>query len=224
MIWCIVVAAGHGSRFGEGLPKQYLMLNNKPVIQYSLEVFDRTPLVAGITVVISRNDHTFAQLELRTEKPLTTVTGGRTRAQSVLNGLHSVKLADDDWVLVHDAARPCVLFDDVQNLIRQVTDNQRGGLLVKPVVDTIKYSTDGHKVSNTLRRDHLFAALTPQMFPYRELVNNLTTIDPAAITDESQAFEKNGVRPLLVESSGENIKITYPEDLLVAESILRNRR
>jgi 2-C-methyl-D-erythritol 4-phosphate cytidylyltransferase len=151
--------------------------------------------------------------------------GGETRAASVFNGLLAVNDAVDgsDWVLVHDAARPCLRTGDIDRLIAEVGDSEVGGLLGVPVADTLKRANADREAVHTEARENLWRAQTPQMFRYRVLIEALRRADIAAVTDESSAVEQTGARPKLVPGSATNLKVTYPEDLALAELILKNR-
>lgn len=222
-LWAVVPAAGKGLRAGGNLPKQYLPLNGSTVIQCTLDRLCALPLEA-IIVPVAPDDERAAALAYRDPALIRFVRGGAERADSVLAGLEFIadRAADDDWVLVHDVARPCVRIEDIENLLRQVESHPAGGLLANRVRDTMKRA-NGDEVAETVPRDHLWHALTPQVFRYALLRDALRAAqaDGVAVTDEAQAVERQGEHPLLVEGARDNLKITWPEDLQMAEAFLR---
>ena len=223
-IHAVVVAAGAGSRFGGPLPKQYWPLLGKPVLAWSLQTLSQAVPLASLSVVLASDDSQFEQYTWPVE--VLRVNGGRERVYSVRNALRHLRQrgADDsDWVLVHDAARPCVSAADIQQLVSQCRNQGKGGLLVKPVTDTVKLSLDGKTVLETLDRRQLYAALTPQIFPLGELLDAIEKGDVARITDEASAMEQAGHAPVLVEGRADNLKITVRSDLPLAEAALRQR-
>lgn len=228
-IHVIIVAAGIGQRFqssAEGssdTPKQYQMLGQSTVLEHSIQAFDGCE-VSGITVVIHPQDKGWQNIQPITSKhPIQSAMGGSQRHDSVRNGIKSLKAHPHDWVLVHDAARPCVTHAEIQDLITQCTTHQQGGLLVRALTDTIKYSEDAKHVKKTINREQLFAALTPQMFRCGDLLKALTVFEADSITDESSAIESQGQKPLMVTGKQTNIKITNYEDLLMANNILQQQ-
>jgi len=222
-IWVVIVAAGNSRRLRAGKPKQYLPLAGKTVIEHTIAAFDRIKLVTGINVVLAEDDERWPELNIRTEKFLRTTGGGDQRSISVFNGIDALDAREQDWVLVHDAARPCISEEDIMKLIKSVLEKNIGGLLATPVVNTIKRSSDGKNIDQTLERTELFAALTPQMFRVGELMAALSRSDPASTTDESSAMEQQGYKSQLVIGSPDNIKITYKSDLKRAELIMSER-
>lgn len=223
-IWVVIVAAGHGSRLSDNLPKQYHKLAGKTVIEHTIDAFDRIQLVTGINVVLSEDDQQWHSLDIKTQKFLRTSTGGIQRSISVFNGLDALDARTQDWVMVHDAARPCISEEDIMKLIKTVLKTNTGGLLATPVSNTIKQSYDGKFVDQTIDRANLFSALTPQMFRVGELMNALSRSHPEKTTDEASAMEQQGYKPQLVMGSSENIKVTYKNDLKQAEIILLDRK
>lgn len=221
-LWVIIPAAGSGNRFGGGTPKQYLPLSGRSVIEWAISPFLRRPDIAGIAVVLAPEDELWREMAPRTNRVFT-VTGGDERAQSVLNGLRAIGTRADqqDWVLVHDAARPCLTDEDLQRLIETVGQDDVGGLLAVPARDTLKRS-EGERVRETIDRGVVWHALTPQMFRLGPLTDALEAAMAAgaAVTDESSAMEMAGARPRLVPGRGDNIKVTRPEDLPLADFIL----
>lgn len=224
-MYVIIVAAGSGQRFASDTPKQFLEIAGKLALQHSIDAFDALDIIQGIVLVMPQNQKLWKDIELKASKPLIYAQGGKSRADSVLHGLQILtpSISDTSWVLVHDAARLCVAPSDIQKLIKQCSKHNQGGLLVKPINDTIKYTKDAKHCEKTIDRQKLRAALTPQMFPYRQLIKALEQADIKKTTDESSAFEQMGIQPLMVNGRSDNIKITYAEDLLLAEFILRKR-
>ncbi len=224
-MYAIIVAAGSGQRFASDTPKQFLEVAGKLVIQHSIDAFDAIEDIQGIVLVMPQNQQLWQNIELKANKPLMYATGGSSRAASVLHGLKVVESLVEDvtWILVHDAARLCVASSDIDKLVRQCSTHNQGGLLVKSLNDTIKYSDNGHHAQKTIDRNKLYAALTPQMFPYRQLVDALEGADLNRITDEASAFEQQGITPLMVRGRSDNLKLTYADDLLMATFILRKR-
>ncbi len=224
----LIPAAGSGARMTAELPKQYALLAGKPMIHHAVHSLCAHPLIEQVFVVLSPGDTRFAALDWSAcgKKLAALYCGGATRAASVFNGLQAVHDALDgaDWVLVHDAARPCLRGMDIDRLIAGIGDDAVGGLLAVPVADTLKRANAEHAVVQTEPRDHLWRAQTPQMFRYRVLIEALRRTDIAAVTDESSAVEQTGVQPQLVPGSATNIKVTVPEDLALAELILENYR
>ncbi|HXR63499.1 MAG TPA: 2-C-methyl-D-erythritol 4-phosphate cytidylyltransferase [Rudaea sp.] len=222
-LWCVVPAAGRGARFGGEVPKQYLTLAGKPMLLQTLERLAAHPRVAGVMVALAADDHYWRdRIAIGAMKILTTI-GGERRADSVLAGLDALRerVGDDEFVLVHDAARPCIGLDDISRLIELGT-MAGGALLAAPLRDTLKRADDEQRVEATEPRDARWRALTPQMFRYGELAAALRAAAGTGITitDEAMAMERAGHRPLLVEGSEGNIKITTPDDLALAEFLI----
>ncbi len=225
-VWAVVPAAGTGARMGAAVPKQYLPLGGEPVIRHSLRRLAAAPGLREIVVVLSPDDRRFASLPPLAAVPVSTARGGSTRRDSVLSGLDSLAGArPSDWVLVHDAARPCVPRSDVARLIGALKDHPVGGLLGAPVDDALKEAerTDGETTAvATAGRGRYWRALTPQMFRYGPLRDALSRAarDGAPVSDEAMAMERAGHRPVLVAGDPRNIKITRAEDLALAALIL----
>jgi len=221
----LIPAAGSGSRMGVATPKQYALLAGKPLIQHAVQRLCAHPLIAEVFVILAPGDMRFSACDWSDcgDKLTALFCGGETRAATVFNGLLAANDAIDgsDWVLVHDAARPCLQSADIDRLIAGVGDNDVGGLLAVPVADTLKRANTGGEVMQTEAREHLWRAQTPQMFRYRVLIEALRRSDIAAVTDESSAVEQTGARPKLVQGSSGNLKVTYPEDMALAELILK---
>ncbi len=219
--WSVVPAAGVGSRMGAAKPKQYLSLHGKTVIEHTLLRLATHPLVSGVVVAISSDDQHWQQLDLSAYSNIQSAEGGKERCHSVLNGLQLLStIADqDDWVLVHDAARPCIHHDDISQMINALADHPVGGLLGLPVADTMKRTNPEADVLQTVSRDNLWRALTPQMFRLGQLHHALQSAldDHFLVTDEASAIEHIGLKPRMVEGRADNIKITRPDDLSLAE-------
>ena len=216
----LIPAAGAGTRMGEATPKQYLTIAGKTMLQHVVDTFCAAVLIDRVVVVVSADDHYIDELPLPSKCKVLRC-GGATRQASVTNGLLALagQVDADDWVLVHDAARPGLTVALIEKLIAFVRDDAVGGLLATPVVDTIKHS-DGHgRSQHTVARDLLWAAQTPQMFRYTLLLDALQRA--GEITDEASAVEALGLQPKLVEGSARNFKVTLPEDVLLAELHLK---
>ena len=226
--WAVIPAAGTGTRMQTELPKQYLSINGRRVIEYSLETFCLHPQIAGLVVALAAGDKVWEGLSLAKHPKIRTAPGGKERCHSVLNCLHmlSTMTGAEDWVLVHDAARPCINREDIDQLIITLREHPVGGLLALPVRDTMKRADigqdHGQHVCETVNRQGLWHALTPQMFRLGKLSQALEQAirQGELVTDESQAMELAGLRPRLVEGRAENIKITRPSDLRLAELYL----
>jgi 2-C-methyl-D-erythritol 4-phosphate cytidylyltransferase len=226
--WVIVPAAGTGARFGAGLPKQYRVLAEKPLIEQTLARLLAHPAIDGALVALASDDTHWPTLALRLEKPLLTCVGGENRADSVLAALRALPdtVDDDALVLVHDAARPCVRHADLDRLIHAARNDGVGALLAAPVRDTLKRGDVHARVVATVPREQLWRAQTPQVFRRGALMRalELARLDKAAITDESSAMERLGLHPVLVEGNEDNIKVTVAADLALAECILAAQR
>jgi len=215
---------------GSTTPKQYLSLTGRPVIAHTLDTLLSEPRIAGLVVAISAGDEWWPEVAagIMTHKPLHVVTGGAERCHSVLNGLEELsKYAHpDDWVLVHDAARPCLAASDLDRLLTELADDPVGGLLAVPVRDTLKQVSDARRVAATVDRSRLWHALTPQMFRLGMLRDALRGAleNRRLVTDECAAMEASGFAPRLVEGRADNFKITHPEDLALAEFYMTRRQ
>jgi len=216
----LIPAAGTGSRAGTAGPKQYEMLAGRMLVQHTLEAFTHVERIASVLVVVAPGD------ELMPAGPGYRVSpcGGATRAASVAGGLADLQArgaGDDDWVLVHDAARCLVTPAQIDRLIDACADDEVGGLLAQPLADTLK-EEEGGRVARTLSRDRKWLAQTPQMFRLALLRRALDHAGDA-VTDEASAIEAIGLRPRLVAGSPQNFKVTWPEDFALAEAVLRSR-
>jgi 2-C-methyl-D-erythritol 4-phosphate cytidylyltransferase len=223
--WAVIPAAGCGRRMGGDVPKQYLRLAGRTLLEHSLAVLGHHPRIAGLVVVLAADDVHWDPVRTACTVPVFTVTGGAERCHSVLNGLRvlSQKAHEDNWVLVHDAARPCLHRIDVDKLMQALEDDSVGGLLAIPIVDTLKRAGAGNRVVATVAREGLWRALTPQIFRLGVLARALGSAIARGlmVTDEAAAVELMGSQPRLVEGRSDNIKVTHPEDLALAEFYLR---
>lgn len=222
-LWCVVPAAGRGARFGAQLPKQYVDLAGQPLLMWTLQRLAACPQVAGLMLALAADDAHWPRVEAIAGKPVRTAIGGAERSASVLAGLHALpaSVADDAFVLVHDAARPCVLAVDIARLV-ELGVPAGGALLASPLRDTLKLGDNDARVVATEPRESRWRALTPQLFRRGELTRALEDAQLAgvAITDEAMAMELSGLRPLLVEGAESNIKVTTAADLALAEFLL----
>lgn len=228
--FALIPAAGSGSRVGEDLPKQYLQLAGKPMISYAINTLCSNERIAHVIVVLSPSDSHWSRYDWSefSSKLIIMNCGGTTRAESVLNGLNaletSIAIADDDWVMVHDAARPCLTSIQLEKLLDELINDEIGGLLAIPVADTLKRSNTSQRATTTEPREGLWQAQTPQMFRYRLLTNALSNADGINVTDDASAIEALDLHPKLVLSDSNNFKVTYPQDLALAELILQKRK
>ncbi|OZG72467.1 2-C-methyl-D-erythritol 4-phosphate cytidylyltransferase [Hahella sp. CCB-MM4] len=224
-LWVIVPAAGVGRRFGGSLPKQYLPLGDKLVLEHTLDKLLSVPQIEHVWLPVSEADEVWPSLAPGYSDRVTVVRGGAERADSVMNAMEAVsgEAQDDDWVLVHDVARPCIRCQDVEALIKAVENSEVGGLLAVPVTDTLKKSDSAGCVENTVPRDSLWRAYTPQMFRFGVLWRGMEEAMGSGrlVTDEASAVEYLGYKPILVEGHSDNIKITHPQDLSLALMFLQ---
>jgi 2-C-methyl-D-erythritol 4-phosphate cytidylyltransferase len=224
--WAVIPAAGRGERMGGGDPKQYRTLLGRSVLEHALGPFLAHPGIQGVVVVLAAEDRTWPTLACARDTRLRTAEGGVERMVSVANGLTALEreATPEDWVLVHDAARPCLRAEDLDRLIAELDDDEVGGLLAIPIGDTVKRSDESNvRVAETLARGGLWAAQTPQMFRYGLMRRALAHCAErnVAVTDEATAIESLGLRPRLVAGSTRNLKVTREDDLRLAEAILR---
>lgn len=224
-IIAIVPAAGIGSRMKSQTPKQYLKIGSMTILEHTLHKLLSHPRISQIIVAINAQDHFFATLPIATHPAINVVHGGLTRADSVLAGLNI--LNDEQWALVHDAARPCVDHNDISRLINTVFETQQGAILATRISDTVKraYQTNDNVIESSEDRTYLWGAATPQLFKVGELKSCLKQAlnNHISITDEASAIEYAGGHPRLVECRRDNIKITHPEDLALATFYLTNQ-
>ena len=218
----IIPAAGSGSRMGAGSPKQYLQLNGQPLIEHVLKTFAQANKISSIHVILSPTDsHSHSDFVTHSHKISVHHIGGETRAQTVLNALSVIKADTDDWILVHDAARPGLSNQLLNHLITSLEHDAVGGLLALPLADTLKRANADGTVAQTIARDALWLAQTPQMFKYATLKKALETYSTSP-TDEAQAIEALGLKPTLVTGELQNMKVTYPQDLAVLTALLKS--
>jgi 2-C-methyl-D-erythritol 4-phosphate cytidylyltransferase len=215
-------AAGSGRRLGSTVPKQYLNLAGRTVIEHALAPFLADPRCQQIVVALDAEDQQFRRLPLAGDPRLLRVTGGAQRCDSVRNAVAALAAADDDWVLVHDAARPCLRRTDLDALLAAVAEDPVGGLLATPLADTLKRADDQQRVVDTPSRESIWRALTPQMFRLRLLREALQAASAAGRepTDEAQAVEWTGYAPRLVAGRADNLKLTSPADLALVTAVL----
>ncbi len=223
--FAIVPAAGSGSRFGNDIPKQYQRLTDRPLLYHSLATLCRCELIQRVWVVLSPEDDHWRCYDWSAlgHKLETLYCGGDSRYESVRNALRAAATvaADDDWLLVHDAARPCLSLSLLSAFCEELRDDPVGGLLAVPVADTLKRADQEQRVTSTEARENLWQAQTPQMFRYALLAQALD--DHPDGTDEASAVEAAGFRPRLVNGDSRNLKVTYAADLNLAEMILQAR-
>ncbi|MES2500382.1 MAG: 2-C-methyl-D-erythritol 4-phosphate cytidylyltransferase [Pseudomonadota bacterium] len=222
----IIPAAGVGSRMANVLPKQYIALGGKPMISHSIQVFFNHPRIAAIHVALNPEDDFWRSLSLEPQSRLHLhYTGGNTRAETVLNTLHAIapQLNTDDWILVHDAARPGLTHVLLNRLIDALENDDVGGLLALPVADTLKKSAIHNQVEKTISRADLWQAQTPQMFRFSTLKNALSRFGDN-VTDEAEAIEALGLKPKLVQGELRNLKVTYPQDLILLEALFKQEK
>jgi len=215
----IIPAAGTGNRMANALPKQYLRLAGKPLISHTIQVFFNHPRIANIHLALSPDDEFWRSLTLQpTSKLKLHYTGGDSRAATVLNTLQAIDVAEDDWILVHDAARPGLTQQSLDNLLNELEHDPVGGLLALPLADTLKQSDPYFHVGKTIPRANLWQAQTPQMFRYGLLKQALSAFNGTS-TDEAEAIEALGLQPKLVQGELRNLKVTYPQDLEMLEAL-----
>ena len=216
----IIPAAGVGTRMENVLPKQYLPVAGKPIISHIIQTFFNNPRIASIHLALSPEDEFWRSFTLNPESRLHLhYTGGESRSETVLNTLKVIDVDENDWVLVHDAARPGLRNEAINRLIDTLSEDEVGGLLAMPVADTIKRSNEINTIEQTVSRQNLWQAQTPQMFKYATLKRALREYDGLP-TEEAEAVESLGLRPKLVHGELRNLKVTYPEDLELLEMIL----
>lgn len=226
-LWFVIAAAGASTRFGGATPKPWLRIGGRSLLEHALRALLAAPGVAGGVVVTAPRDRRFRRLPLSLRRRVIETSGGPTRALSVQAGLRALVTADPgDWVLVHDAARPCLPRRDLLGLVAECRRDEVGGLLALPVSETLKQADEDGRSARTVPRERLWRAQTPQMFRHGQLLRALTHafaegFDP---TDEAAAIESLGLRPRLVEGSPLNLKVTRPADLALAQAALRQSR
>lgn len=225
MTWAVVPAAGRGTRVGAGIPKQYLPIAGKPLIEHTLLRLLTHPRVDGVVVCLAPGDAHWPGWTTLHGKPVLRCAGGGQRADSVLAGLRALPatVAADDCVLVHDAARPCLRHADLQRLLELGQAHAVGAILAAPLRDTLKRGDDAAQIVGSVPRERLWRAFTPQLFRRGALTEALASAAAASgavVTDEAMAMERRGLLPLLVEGAEDNIKVTTAADLALAAFIL----
>ncbi len=222
-LWAVVPAAGSGRRFGGDVAKQYVELDGEPLLAHALRALLAHPAVEGAVVVLAADDAAWPGWAQVSGKPVLACTGGATRAESVLAGLAALpeSVRADDFVLVHDAARPNLHVADLDALLERGRADPVGAILAAPVRDTLKRAGDDGGIDGTEPRERLWRALTPQLFRRLQLSRALETArtDGVEVTDESMAMERQGLRPLLVEGREDNLKVTTPADLALLRAL-----
>lgn len=225
--WALIPAAGAGRRMGGATPKQYLELAGRPLIDHALARFVDHPRIAGVLVVLDPTDDRWGDTAYAGHPRVRRVDGGAERCHSVLNGLEALAAlaSGEDWVLVHDAARPCLRPADLEKMLETLADDPIGGILAVPVHDTMKRADRSGRIGATVDRQALWHALTPQMFRLGLLREALSGVVGAGdlVTDEAEAVERLGLAPRLVEGHTDNLKVTRPEDLSLARFFLESQ-
>lgn len=223
-IWVIIPAAGIGSRMGTVVPKQYLRLAGRSVLEHSLSHFINRPDISGVVIALAAEDAYWPAINFEGKNVISPVVGGLDRSLSVRNALRfiSTKAQLNDWVLVHDAARPCLRKEDLDNLLTTLIHDPLGGILGIPVSDTLKFVA-GEVIDRTVDREGLWLAQTPQMFRLGALTDALDRAhsDGHQVTDEASAMEYAGYNPRIVRGHADNLKITHADDLALAEMFLK---
>ncbi|MCL1077798.1 2-C-methyl-D-erythritol 4-phosphate cytidylyltransferase [Parashewanella spongiae] len=224
----IIPAAGVGQRMGANIPKQYLEIDGISILSHTVKAFLNHPKVDVVIVAVSKDDQYFDQLPESNHSKLVKVQGGSERANTVLESLKSASQLgyEDSWALVHDAARPCITRRDIDLLLKSRENYPNGAILAMPVRDTMKRADSSSLIKNTVCRELLWHAMTPQMFVVSELQKNLNEAlnDNVLITDESSAMEWAGINPGLISGRADNIKVTHAEDLQLAALYLSEHK
>ena len=222
-IWAVIPAAGVGKRYSSDIPKQYLPLSGIPVLLHSINKLVKLDEIEEILVVLNPEDTFWEKLNFSHPK-VKAIHGGLQRCNSVNSALEELsgKAKKGDWVLVHDAVRPCISDSDLKKITSIVNDEEVGGLLAFPILDTIKEVGENLEVQKTIPRENLWSAMTPQIFRYEVLKQALDAAIMAgeSVTDEASAIEAIGLTPRIIQGEKTNIKITHPSDMVLAESII----
>jgi 2-C-methyl-D-erythritol 4-phosphate cytidylyltransferase len=221
----LIAAAGIGRRFGAESPKQYAMLDGRPVLAHAIERLQRAFPLQATYVALSSHDRWFERATRLPQRIVPLRCGGETRAATVRNALDAVAgVAPDDWIVVHDAVRPCTDAASLLRLRTELADDPVGGLLAVPVASTLKSADEAHRSAGTVSRERLWQAQTPQVFRFHVLHAALAQADIEHVTDEAQAVEALGLRPRIVMGSRTNLKLTFPEDLGLVAAVLAVER
>jgi 2-C-methyl-D-erythritol 4-phosphate cytidylyltransferase len=227
-VWAVVPAAGTGSRMQADKPKQYLPLDGQPVLWHTLTRLLNHPRIEGVVIALSEGDPYWTELHIDSTKPVLTATGGAQRSDSVLSALSTLQEHSslDPWVLVHDAARPCLRAEDIDKMLAELSEDRVGGILGIQVTDTVKRVSTNGRIERTVSRDGLWRAATPQMFKLDNLKQALEQCQRAhySVTDEASAMEYCGQQAKMVEGHADNIKITLPKDLALASLFMQQQR
>lgn len=227
-IIALIPAAGVGSRFGSDRPKQYTKVLGQPVLFHTLNVLNQCTQIEKLAIVLSPEDELFDQHQWPFFKMVKLRSGGASRAQSVKNGikvlLHNSLINENDWVLVHDAARCCLSLPLLNHFVDEAKKHPVGAILALPVADTLKRGDEHNEITETISRTQLWQAQTPQMFKASLLLSALEQADLEYVTDEASAIEQIGLTPLLIEGALNNFKLTFPQDLTLAEAIINSRK
>jgi len=222
--WVVIPAAGVGKRMGVDKPKQYISVKDKTILEHTINCFIDREEIEAVVVVISKEDEYWPSLDIAKHDKVITAPGGVERYHSVANGLQVLqdKAGDNDWVLVHDAARPCLNQSAIDRLMIELRTHEVGGILALPCRDTMKRANELAEIVETVERESLWHAQTPQMFKYGKLYSAIEKIlkDNIVVTDEAMAIELSGYKPLLVQGHQENIKVTHKDDLQYLELFL----
>ncbi len=222
--FCIIAAAGVGQRMGSNLPKQYSTIAGRTLLEWAIDPFLNSPKIERIIVALSKDDCWFAQLAISKNPKITTAVGGAIRYQSVLSALHSLSntASNDDWVIVHDAARPNFKLEDLNKLINTVGDHPVGGILGTPLSDSLKKVNFENSIESNIPREGLWRAWAPQIFRYGLLVSSHEKClnDNYSVTDESSAIHYLGYQSLMVSGRSDNFKVTTPEDFEMMSKLL----
>jgi 2-C-methyl-D-erythritol 4-phosphate cytidylyltransferase len=226
-VWAIVPAAGIGTRMLADRPKQYLELDGQTILEHTLRRLASHPRITGIIVAIASDDPWWPTLKFDNDVVIHVVDGGKERADSVLNALNKLTeiTRDDPWVLVHDAARPCLRHQDINTMLTTLSEHSIGGILAVPVNDTVKRVDSAQEITETVCRNGLWRAMTPQMFRLKTLSKALKQAKQQGlvVTDDASAMELAGFAPMIVEGHPDNIKITLPQDLALARLFLQQQ-
>lgn len=220
--WVIIPAAGSGSRMQSDIPKQYLEILGKTIIEHTISVFLGSEKIQQVMVCLPAEDTVFSNLGVAQSPKVSTTQGGSSRAESVFNGLQALSADEQDWVLVHDAARPCFSSELLETLLTELVEDEVGGIVAVPAKDTLKLADPDNRINSTVDRSTIWQAQTPQMFRYHLLKESLglALSQSVEITDEASAIEWAGYQPKLIEGDARNLKVTTSEDLALVEFLL----